>query len=57
VKAVGEGTLDIEEFIRRVASGEEVTVARQQGKIWVDVVLPEAEFETERPVGGEPGTQ
>ena len=45
VKAAGEGAFDIEEFIGRVASGEEITVARQQGEIWVDVVLPEAELE------------
>ena len=43
VNAVGEGAFRIEEFIRRIESGEEITVARQQGKIWVDVVLPEAE--------------
>ena len=44
-KAVGDGAFDIEEFLGRVASGEGVSVARQQGEIWVDVVLPEAELE------------
>jgi hypothetical protein len=43
VTAVGERSLDIEEFISSVASGEKISVARQQGRIWVDVVLPEAE--------------
>jgi hypothetical protein len=56
VNAVGEGSFEIEKFIGRVAAGEEITVARQQGKTWVDVVLPEAEFEGEDPVPGEPGT-
>jgi len=57
VKGAGEGPFDFAKFISRVASGEEVSVARQQGKVWVDVVLPEVEFETERPAGSEPRTQ
>jgi len=45
VNAIGEGAFEIEEFIGRVESSEEITVARQRDGIWVDVVLPEAELE------------
>jgi predicted metalloprotease with PDZ domain len=45
VNPAGERPLDLADFMARVESGEEITVARQQGRIWVDTVLPEAELD------------
>jgi predicted aspartyl protease len=45
VNPAGEDPLDLADFIGRVESGEEITVTRQQGKVWVDTILPEAELD------------
>jgi predicted aspartyl protease len=41
VAPAGEELPPLEEVARRVAAGEELTVARPQGDVWVDLVLPE----------------
>jgi hypothetical protein len=45
VNPLGEGALDLSEFIAKVEAGEEITVARRQGKVWVDTPLPEARYD------------
>jgi hypothetical protein len=42
VNRAGEGRLVLADFLARVEAGEEVTVAREQGRVWVDTVLPRA---------------
>jgi hypothetical protein len=42
VNPAGEGPLDLAEFIGRIEAGEEITVARRRGRVFVDTILPEA---------------
>jgi predicted aspartyl protease len=42
LEALGEAKLTVEEVRRRIRAREELTVARQQGDVWVDLILPEA---------------
>jgi hypothetical protein len=47
VRPLGERLLSIEEVLGRIEGGEELTVARREGEIWVDRILPEDAFATE----------
>lgn len=41
VNPAGEGPLDIAAFLDSVEQGEEVTVARRDDDVWIDVILPD----------------
>ncbi len=47
VRPLGERLLAVEEVLGKIEEGEELTVARRQGEVWVDRILPEDELSAE----------